>query len=221
MPEISIIVRTKNEERWIAHCLLMLYQQDYSDFEVILVDNASIDHTVQVAKRFPLAAVINIDKFLPGRALNEGIRASSGRFIVCLSAHCIPKNKDWLSCLRRNFDDDEKIALGKIIWSRDDITQIDNTIDAKLNEDAMDMLTRMGQDFLCKAARIGDPRPYLGRGKPRFSSKPVASKAASQRSLGAPNRTFRIQEEALRRVRELVRRLERIEKPESGHLPGG
>ncbi len=110
MPEISIIVRTKNEERWIAHCLAMLYQQNYSDFEVILVDNASTDHTVQVAKRYPLARVINIDKFLPGQALNEGIRASSGRFIACLSAHCIPKNKDWLSCLRRNFDDDEKLA---------------------------------------------------------------------------------------------------------------
>lgn len=110
MPDISIIVRTKNEERWIAHCLAMLYQQDYSDFEVILVDNASIDHTVNVAKRFPLAAVINIDKFLPGRALNEGIRASRGRFIVCLSAHCIPKNKDWLSCLRRNFDDIKNLA---------------------------------------------------------------------------------------------------------------
>ena len=64
MPEISIIVRTKNEERWIGHCLAMLSKQNYSDFEVILVDNASTDHTVQVAKRFPLAAVINIDKYL-------------------------------------------------------------------------------------------------------------------------------------------------------------
>jgi glycosyltransferase involved in cell wall biosynthesis len=110
MAEISIIVRTRNEERWIAHCLSMLYKQNYTDFEVILVDNASVDRTIQVAKRFALKAVINIDKFLPGRALNEGIRASSGRFIVCLSAHCIPKNGDWLSCLRRNFDDDEDLA---------------------------------------------------------------------------------------------------------------
>lgn len=106
MPETSIIVRTKNEERWIAHCLAMIQQQDYRDFEVILVDNASTDHTVQVARRFPLGAVVNVDHFRPGLALNEGIRASSGRFIVCLSAHCIPKNRDWLSCLRRNFGED-------------------------------------------------------------------------------------------------------------------
>ncbi len=110
MSEISIIVRTKNEERWIAHCLAMLFQQDYSDFEIILVDNASTDHTVQVASRFPLAKTLNIDEFLPGKALNQGIRVSTGRFIVCLSAHCIPQNTNWLSCLRRNFDDDEKLA---------------------------------------------------------------------------------------------------------------
>jgi rhamnosyltransferase len=110
MPEISIIVRTKNEERWITHCLAMLYKQDLQDFEVILVDNQSTDHTVPVASRHPLAAVINIDKYLPGYALNEGIRASKGQFIVCLSAHCIPKGTDWLSALRRNFDEDEKLA---------------------------------------------------------------------------------------------------------------
>jgi GT2 family glycosyltransferase len=109
MPDISIIVRTKNEERWIGHCLAMLYQQDFTDFEVVLVDNASTDHTVQVARRFPVAKVIAIDNFLPGRALNDGIRASSGKFLVCLSAHCIPKSADWLSCLRRNFDD-ERVA---------------------------------------------------------------------------------------------------------------
>lgn len=137
MPDISIIVRTKNEERWIAHCLAMLYQQDYSDFEVILVDNASTDHTVKVAKRFPLAAVINIDKFLPGQALNEGIRASSGRFIVCLSAHCIPKNKDWLSCLRRNFDKHEKLAG---VYGRQLPLSFTDPLDKR------DLLTVFGQD---------------------------------------------------------------------------
>lgn len=138
MPEISIIVRTKNEERWIGHCLAMLYQQDCSDFEVILVDNASADHTVKVAKRFPLAAVINIDEFLPGKALNEGIRASNGRFIVCLSAHCIPKNKDWLSYLRRNFDRDEKLAG---VYGRQLPLSFTDPLDKR------DLLTVFGQDY--------------------------------------------------------------------------
>ena len=44
MNKISIIVRTKNEERWIGHCLKAIYEQDYPSFEVILVDNNSTDN---------------------------------------------------------------------------------------------------------------------------------------------------------------------------------
>jgi rhamnosyltransferase len=110
MPTVSIIVRTKNEERWIGHCLSMIFRQDYKDFEVVLVDNASADHTVQVAKRYPLAQIVSIDHFRPGNALNEGIRASNGRFIVCLSAHCVPKDTDWLTRMLDNFKDDSMLA---------------------------------------------------------------------------------------------------------------
>ena len=39
MPDISIIIRTKNEESWIAHCLAMLYKQDYPDFEDWVIEN--------------------------------------------------------------------------------------------------------------------------------------------------------------------------------------
>jgi glycosyltransferase involved in cell wall biosynthesis len=104
MAKISIIIRTKNEERWVTHCLKMLYLQDFKDFDVILVDNNSSDGTVNAAKKFKLKSVINVDKFLPGKALNLGIKASTGKYIVCLSAHCIPKNTNWLSKLLSSFD---------------------------------------------------------------------------------------------------------------------
>jgi rhamnosyltransferase len=137
MPEISIIIRTKNEERWIAHCLAAIFQQDYDDFEVILVDNASLDHTVHVAQRFPLASIIKIDKFLPGKALNDGIRASKGQFIVCLSAHCIPKNKSWLSTLLKNFKSGDMLAG---VYGRQLPLSFTEDIDKR------DLLTVFGQD---------------------------------------------------------------------------
>ena len=110
LDKISIIIRTYNEERWISHCLGAIFSQDFDNFEVILVDNNSTDHTVEVAKRYPIASVVNIDKFFPGKAINDGIRASTGDYIVCISAHCIPKDQCWLQNLYNNFDENKKIA---------------------------------------------------------------------------------------------------------------
>jgi len=109
-PEISIIIRTYNEERWIGHCLGAIFNQNFDSFEVILVDNNSTDHTVEVAKRYPVSSIVKIDKFFPGKALNDGIRISTGNYLVCISAHCIPKDEQWLQNLYNNFDENEKLA---------------------------------------------------------------------------------------------------------------
>ncbi len=104
---ISIIIRTKNEERWITPCLMGVFKQDYKDFEVILVDNISTDKTVEKASHFDIKKVVTCEDFRPGLALNMGIRESKGEYIVCLSGHCIPVNDKWLSNLLKNFDDGE------------------------------------------------------------------------------------------------------------------
>lgn len=102
MPKtVSIIIRTKNEERWISSCLHSVFSQDFKDFEVILVDNMSTDKTVAKAEHFGVK-VLKIEDFLPGKALNLGIRNSTGKYICCLSGHCIPTNRHWLSNLLKN-----------------------------------------------------------------------------------------------------------------------
>ena len=108
---ISIIIRTKNEEKWIGRCLDAVFSQKVeAEIEVILVDNNSTDHTVEVARRYPVNKFIYINKFLPGKALNDGVRASTGDYIVCISAHCIPEKEDWLQALLFNFKNNFKIA---------------------------------------------------------------------------------------------------------------
>ena len=103
--KVSIIIRAKNEERWITPCLNSVFNQDIKDIEVIFVDNQSTDMTVEKAKKFDVK-LLELDSFLPGNALNVGIRASTGKFIASLSAHCIPKDRYWLSNLLKNFDDE-------------------------------------------------------------------------------------------------------------------
>ena len=51
---VSIIVRTKNEEKWISSCLSKIFEQNYKKIEVIIVDNNSKDKTVERAKNFPV-----------------------------------------------------------------------------------------------------------------------------------------------------------------------
>lgn len=102
--KVSIIIRAKNEERWVSPCLKAIFEQSFKDFEVILVDNCSTDNTVVKARQFDVK-VLTIKEYLPGKALNMGIKASRGEFVASLSAHCIPKGPDWLRNLLRNFDD--------------------------------------------------------------------------------------------------------------------
>ena len=105
-PLVSIIIRIKNEEKWIKSCLRAVFNQDYKNFEVIIVDNYSNDLSLERAKEFKIKT-INIEKFTPGKAINDGIRNSSGEIIICLSGHCVPTSKNWLSNLIKDLSNNK------------------------------------------------------------------------------------------------------------------
>ena len=50
-PLVSIIVRTKNESFWIAKCLHEITNQNYKNYEIIVVDNSSSDKTISIIKK--------------------------------------------------------------------------------------------------------------------------------------------------------------------------
>ena len=109
-PKVSIIIRTKNEERWISSCLEAIYSQEFTDFEVVIVDNETEDRTLKKANKFPVSEVVYVKDYLPGKALNAGIKASRGDYIVCLSGHCIPVNELWLGNLVAALEEDGAYA---------------------------------------------------------------------------------------------------------------
>ena len=107
---VSVIVRSKNEENWIGDCLQSIRDQSYPNIEIILVDNMSTDKTVAKALEFDIT-LVNIDKFLPGLAINDGIRARKGDLIVCISAHCIPTSETWLENLIEPLSDEKIVGV--------------------------------------------------------------------------------------------------------------
>lgn len=109
-PKVSIIIRTFNEERWISRCLDSIQEQNYKNFEIIIVDNFSTDRTIDKVKKYKLKKIIKIKEFFPGKAINDGIKVSSGELIVCLSAHCIPKDNFWLKNFVEEIMSNKKFA---------------------------------------------------------------------------------------------------------------
>lgn len=108
-PRVSIIIRARNEERWIVPCLNAIFEQTTQDFEVILVDSGSTDETVKKARGFKVNLISYQGEYFPGKAMNRGVLAAMGNILVFLSAHCIPTNDRWLESLIAGFKD-KKIA---------------------------------------------------------------------------------------------------------------
>tara|TARA_Y100000590_G_scaffold211779_2_gene239980 strand:- start:3483 stop:4151 length:669 start_codon:yes stop_codon:yes gene_type:complete len=100
---ISVVIRTKNEERWIGHTIQSIIDMlDYP--EIIIIDNNSTDRTLHIVKRFQYDpeidnknsnyTKINIyktDNYSPGKALNEGVNHASNDKILIISSHCVLK----------------------------------------------------------------------------------------------------------------------------------
>ncbi len=89
LPLISIVVPTKNEEKNIERCLHSIFNQDYphNKMEVILVDDSSIDRTLEIAKNFPVKILKhNSNHAEIGKKI--GFDKSSGLLFMYFDADC-------------------------------------------------------------------------------------------------------------------------------------
>ncbi len=108
--ETSVIIRIKNERENFEKVLQILKDQNYQDFEVVIVDDNSQDGSDRVALKYFVKQRIKLVRVPKGKftypyASNLGANASSGRYLVYLSAHSYPVSNTWLSDGLKNFDD--------------------------------------------------------------------------------------------------------------------
>ena len=109
--KISIIIRTKNEARWLGSCLRALEKQTYRNFQVVVVDNDSTDPSKAIAKAFGAITVdYSNSNYKPGQALNLGVRQVLADAYVFLSAHCIPVATSWLQEFVEDLNKDSNFA---------------------------------------------------------------------------------------------------------------
>jgi rhamnosyltransferase len=108
-PETSIIIPILNEREALKRNLTLIDNQNYKDFEIIVVDSGSTDGTLDLAKKYPVKIIHYQgpvgDKFNYAKALNLGGREAEGKYLVRLSAHAFPYNRNWLNELLGPFFD--------------------------------------------------------------------------------------------------------------------
>jgi succinoglycan biosynthesis protein ExoO len=88
-PEISIIIPTYNSEDYIAQALESVFAQTYDNFEIILVDDASTDSTLEIARNFGdrrLKIIANKQNGGVSRMRNCGIKQAKGNWIALLDS---------------------------------------------------------------------------------------------------------------------------------------
>ncbi|TRX26744.1 glycosyltransferase [Flavobacterium franklandianum] len=118
---ISVIVCAKNEGENVAKYIPLLAEQEYPDYEIILIDDASSDNTLDIFEEFEkqysnvrLVKVKNNEAFWGNKkyALTLGIKASKKDYLLFTDADCYPASKDWITTMSSQFTMQKTIVLG-------------------------------------------------------------------------------------------------------------
>lgn len=118
---VSVIISARNEAHNLAENLPSILEQDYDDFEVIVVNDCSLDDSEQVLKdiqakytHLKVVVVTEHDRFKTGKkfALTMGIKAAKNEYLLFTDADCRPASANWISLMASNFSGDTEIVLG-------------------------------------------------------------------------------------------------------------
>ena len=119
---VSVIICARNESKNLQKNLPNILNQDYPDFEVVVVNDCSIDNSEDVLRTFQDSyynlKVVKIEdhpryKTAKKFAVTLGIKATSNEHLIFTDADCIPNSNQWISLITRHFQSPEKeIVLG-------------------------------------------------------------------------------------------------------------
>ncbi len=126
-PGISVIIATVDCEELLAKHLPLILEQEYPDFEVIVVDDNSKDDTKDLLQRLSerysnLYSTFTSDsiRYISHKklALMLGIKAAKKEWVVFTEPDCYPTSRQWLASLASHFSDSTDVVLGYCNYER-------------------------------------------------------------------------------------------------------
>ena len=121
LPPVSIVIASKNESENLLKNLPIILEQDYPNFEVIVINMGSTDETndslKQIGSKYPNlyhtfvpadAEDVNNKKL----ALTLGIKAAKSEYLLFTEAYCRPNSNKWIEEFAVEFLNGKDIVLG-------------------------------------------------------------------------------------------------------------
>ena len=108
-PRFSIVVPAYNEAAYLGHALQALLQQDLAEpYEIIVVDNDSMDRTGEIAASYGVTVVTEPVRGIC-QARQRGTSEARGEIVVSTDADTVPP-RDWLTRIDRQFRSSDRIV---------------------------------------------------------------------------------------------------------------
>jgi biofilm PGA synthesis N-glycosyltransferase PgaC len=118
---VSVIISARNEADNLIKYLPAILEQDYPQFEVVVVNDCSVDNSHHILKdlsaNYPhlkMVTVIEHPRFKTGKkfALTMGIKAAAYEHLLFTDADCEPASANWIARMAANFNGGVEIVLG-------------------------------------------------------------------------------------------------------------
>ena len=124
---VSVIICARNEYANLKKNLSYFLEQDYPDFEVVVVNDCSNDESDlflrELSGQYSHLNVVTItehERFKHGKkfAVTLGIKASKNEHLLFTDADCRPMANTWISRMQANFQNNKEIVLGYSPYER-------------------------------------------------------------------------------------------------------
>jgi len=181
-PDVSVIIAARNESENIFKYLPFILEQDYPNFEVVIVNHQSADDSKFILcayqRQYPHLRIIELQKsphiqFGKKLPITMGIKGAKHEHLLLTDADCKPDSNQWLRKMAGQFTEKEQIILGYGPYKRSK-----GMVNAIIRFDT----AWIGMSYLSMAkARL----PYMGIGRNMAYTKSVFNGVKGFRSHSA------------------------------------